>query len=63
MRRICQDCACRAAFDRAAGVHDDDVIANLRRKPQIVSDEDYRCAVPALHLSDQPDNRRLRGDV
>jgi hypothetical protein len=63
VRRICQDGACRPAFDRAARVHDDNLVADLRRKPQIVSDEDYRRAVPALHVGEQPNDRRLHGDI
>ena len=58
-----QDGSRRAAFDGASGIHDDHVVANLRGQPQVVGDENDRGAVLALHVGDQPDDRRVHGDV
>ena len=42
----------RAVFDRAAGIEHEDLVADLRREPQIVGDEDERrCASLLLHLA------------
>ncbi len=63
MRGHRQDGSRRSAFDGAPGIHDNHVVANLCRQPQVVGDENYRCAVLALHVGNQPDDRRVHGDI
>ncbi len=55
--------ACGAAFDCAAGIHHDDLVADLRREAQIMGNEDDPGAVLSLHVRDQADDRRMHGDV
>jgi len=59
VRWVGQDGSRRPAFDGAPGVHDNHVVANLCRQPQVVGDENDGSAVLALHVGDQPDDRRV----
>src|ERR1700751_2389625 len=63
MRRVRQDRACRTAFDRATGIHDNDVVTQLRSQAEVVRDEYPRSAVLPLHLRNQAEDRRMYGDV
>ena len=58
-----ENAARRADFGRAAGIEHQDIVANLRRQPQVVGDEDHRRAVLLLHLGNELHDARLDGDV
>jgi hypothetical protein len=53
----------RALFDHASGIHDGNVVAELRRQSQIMGDEYQRGAMPLLHLRDQFENAGLDSDI
>ncbi|MGB7255691.1 MAG: hypothetical protein WBC94_19050 [Xanthobacteraceae bacterium] len=63
VRGVGQDGSRRPAFDGAPRIHDNHVVANLYRQPQVVGDENDGGAVLALHVRDQPDDRRVHGDI
>ena len=53
----------RPIFDRAAGIHHHDVVAEMGSKPQIVRDENECRGVLLLHLRDQFYDARLDGEI
>ena len=53
----------RPIFDRAAGIHHHDLVAQMGRKPQIVRDENECRGVLLLHLCDQFYDVRLDGEI
>lgn len=53
----------RPIFDRAAGIHHHDVVAEMGSKPQIVRDENECRGVLLLHLRDQFHDARLDGEI
>ena len=53
----------RAAFDCTTRIHDNDLVAQLRRQPQVVGDENDRGTVLLLHLGNQAEDRRMYGRV
>ena len=63
MRGLRQNQTRRAAFDRATRIHDNDLVAQLRRQPQVVGDENDRGTVLLLHLGNQAEDRRMYGRV
>ena len=63
MRGVGQHGSRRPALDGTPRIHDDHVVANLCRQAQVVGDENDGGAVLALHVGDQPDDRRVHGDI
>ena len=63
MCRIRENIARWPNFGRPPGVENHDVVANLRRQPQIMGDKNHRGLFSALQFGDQFDDTRLNGDV
>ena len=63
MRRRAQDCCCRSNFDDLPGIEHRNIVANLRRKRQIVQHEDRARATRAHLLQDQFHDLRLNRDI
>ena len=61
--RVREDFLARAVLDRAAGVHDQDVVGHLGHHTQVVGDDDDRRVELALQVLEQVEDLRLHGHV
>ena len=57
--RVVEELPSRRALDDAAGVHDNDLVCDLRDDAQVVRDQDDRGVELVLELVDQLDDLRL----
>lgn len=63
MLRIFDDLAGGSGFDDAAGVHDDDAIAEVGDHAQVVADEDHSGALLVGHRVEQVEDLSLHRHV